>query len=154
VGEYDVEKDSPFAEIAVSLARLADFATSMRAENEANLEPYAQRIIGTHVQGAHFADDSLSNEMRATGGAYNACLRTAVDGLQSYVRESRFLIEAVEAVARNYAKADLLAAERAETIASRLNAEWDTLAQEYARDRADQRETRLQSVERQLGQTA
>jgi hypothetical protein len=151
---YESEEQSPFAEIAVSLARLADFATSMRAENEANLEPYAERIIGSQAQGTRFTGHSVSNEMRATGGTYNACLRTAVDGLQSYVRESRFLIEAIEAVARNYTRADLLAAERAETIASRLNAEWDARASDYAGDRADYHEARLRSVERQLGQTA
>jgi hypothetical protein len=154
MSDYDIEEQSLFAEIAVSLARLAEFATSMRAENEANLQPYAERIIGTHVQGERFGLYSVSNEMRAAGGAYNACLRSAVDGLQSYVRESRFLIEAIDAVARNYARADLLAAERAETIASRLNAEWDARALDYAQNQADYQENRLRSVERRLGQTA
>lgn len=119
-----------FTEISVDLGRLADFARLLREENEANLEPYAARIISHHSRGASFGWTSLSNEVRATRDTYAECLRQSVAALRSYIDTSRFLVDAIEEVAARYAQVDALAAERAEQVAAELQYAWDLAAYE------------------------
>lgn len=144
-----------FAEVSVDVERLADFARVLREENEANLEPYAARIISQHSRGANFGWTTLSNEVRATRDFYGECLSNSVEALQSYIETSRFLVTAIEEVASRYAQADALSAERADRVAAELQYEWDLSLhrQQQAEDaaRLEEMVRRQQRYEDQAG---
>lgn len=131
-----------FAQVTVSLGDLADFAQTLRIENQANLEPHAARIIASHMQGPLFGERSLSREMLVARSLYAEFLLQAVREIDTLTTESRFLVDAIEDVARRYSGADLLAAERSNNVAALLNDRWPqpaeqdsaTRGQEAARD--------------------
>lgn len=107
-------------EIAVDLDSLRDFASLMRGETDANLSPYADRIISDQVHGVCFGALSASAELQATRRSYHDCLTRSVAAMRSYVEVSQILVTAIEAVAERYASVDALSANRADQVAAEL----------------------------------
>jgi hypothetical protein len=95
-----------FEEIRVDLRELSDFGTLVRGETEQNLRPYAREIIDTYLEGVQFGRRSASGEMFATRQTYAGCLDRSVANLHSYVEASAMLIDAVQTICEEYARAD------------------------------------------------
>ena len=110
--------------ISVNPEGLGDFARIIHEENQANLEPYAARIISDHSQGVLFGASSLSNEMHATRETYQECLTNSVADMHAYVLMSQFLVTAITEVAERYKDVDALSADRADRLAAELNYAW------------------------------
>jgi hypothetical protein len=102
-----------FTEVKVDIDVLNDFMKVLSAEITQNLQPYSNEIISDHREGVPIGQNSASIPLEALRREYYMAQQSAVDGLNSYVEETKVLLRAVELMAEHYRHTDGMAQGRA-----------------------------------------
>lgn len=108
--------------ISVDIAGIADFATLVREELDANFRPNMERVIAEHRNGPGFGARSQSDDMKVAVQKYRDCLSAAIHNLQAYVDGAEILIAAARKVAAMYQSTDALSSAELGKVEDALDA--------------------------------
>jgi hypothetical protein len=95
--------------IQVNVDGLASFRTMLNLELQQNLQPGAQRIIGTQQAGPGFGRATASAAVQFAHDQYADALTTSAGNLATYVQTAQVLIDTIHDVIENYNETDLTA---------------------------------------------